>query len=80
VPCGGLTVDACVLCDLMPIALDRSCGRDPVGRSSPKGCSRPTRPPRMSQAAAGMKREQTEGLERGIRVKGIKHKCIGKIL
>jgi hypothetical protein len=34
----------------------------------------------MSQAAAGMKREQTEGLERGIRVKGIKHKCIGKIL
>jgi hypothetical protein len=54
---GGLTVCSCVLCKLMPIALDRSSGRDPVGRSSRKGGSRLARPPRTSQATIGMERE-----------------------
>jgi hypothetical protein len=61
--------------------MDRSSGRDPVGKSSPKGCSRLARPPRISQAAAGTKREWNWGLEERIRAKEIK-KCnyIDKIL
>jgi hypothetical protein len=43
---------------LTSVALDRSFGRDPIGKSSPKGYSRSVRPPRTSQAAARMKREQ----------------------
>jgi hypothetical protein len=54
----GLTVGACVLRDPALIALDRSSVRDPVERSSSKGCSRSAKPPRTSQAATGTKREQ----------------------
>jgi hypothetical protein len=45
-----------VICKLAPVALDRSSGRDPVGKSSLKGSSRSARPPRTSQAITGMKR------------------------
>jgi hypothetical protein len=69
---GGLTVCSCVLCELTQVALDRSSGRDPIGRSSPKGCSRLARPPRMSQSIAGMEREQNWGLEGRVRAKEIK--------
>jgi hypothetical protein len=54
---GGLTVCSYVLRELAPVALDRSSGRDHVGRSSPKGGSRLARAPRMSQATAGTERE-----------------------
>jgi hypothetical protein len=40
---GSLTVDICVVCELASITLDHSSERDPVGRSSPKGCSRSAR-------------------------------------
>jgi hypothetical protein len=69
---GGLTVYSCIVHELTPIALDRFSGRDPIGRSSPKGCSRSVRPPRTSQTATGMKRERNWGLEERIRAKGTK--------
>jgi hypothetical protein len=69
---GGLTARFWVMRELTPVALDCSSGRDPVGKSSSKGCSRSARPPRMSQATAGMKRERNWGLEERIRVKEIK--------
>jgi hypothetical protein len=56
-PYGGLTIGACVLHDLVSVSLDHFSRRDPIGRSSLKGCSRPARPPRSSQAAAETKRE-----------------------
>jgi hypothetical protein len=66
---GSLTVGLCVLRDLAPVAFDRSSGREPVRKSSPKGCSRLARPPRTSQAAVEMKREHNWGLEKRIRAK-----------
>jgi hypothetical protein len=62
--------------ELTPIALDHFSGRDPIGRSPPKGCSRSVRPPRMSQATAGMKRERNWGLEERIWAKEIKNKNV----
>jgi hypothetical protein len=53
---GGLTVYSCIVHELTPIALDHFSGRDPIGRSSPKGCSRSVRPPRTSQTTTGMKK------------------------
>jgi hypothetical protein len=69
-----------VVCRLAPVALDRFFGRDPVGRSSSKGCSRSARSPRTSQATAGMKRERNLGLKERIRAKEIKMKSNDKIL
>jgi hypothetical protein len=69
---GGLTARFWVIRELTPVALDRSSGRDPVGRSSPKNCSRSTRLPRMSQAAVGTEREQNWHLEERVRAKEIK--------
>jgi hypothetical protein len=54
-------------------ALDHSSGRDPVGRSSPKGCPRSARPPRTSQAIVGMKRGQNWRLKERTRAKEIKN-------
>jgi hypothetical protein len=71
---GGLTTRFWVMHKLAPVALGLSSGRDPVRRSSPQGCSRLATPPRMSQAAAGMKREWNWCLEERIRAKGIKTK------
>jgi hypothetical protein len=58
-----------VMRELTPVALDCSFGRDPVGKSSPKGYCRSVRPPRTSHAAAGTKREHNWGLEERIRAK-----------
>jgi hypothetical protein len=69
---GGLTVCSYVLRELTPITLDRSSGRDPVGRSSTKGGSRLARPPRTSHATGGTKREYNWGLEERVRAKEIK--------
>jgi hypothetical protein len=77
---GGLTACYWVVCRLAPVALDRFFGRDPVGRSSSKGCSRSVRSPRTSQATAGMKRERNLGLKERIRAKEIKMKSNDKIL
>jgi hypothetical protein len=52
--------------------LDRFSGRDPVGRSLSKCCSRSAKPPRMSQATVRMKSEQNRGLKKRIRVKEVK--------
>jgi hypothetical protein len=68
----GLTARFWVMRELAPIALDRSSGRDPAGKSSPKDCSRSARTSKTSQATAGTKRECNWGLEERIRVKGIK--------
>jgi hypothetical protein len=56
---GSLTTRFWVVHELTQIAFDRSFRRVPTERSSPKGCSRLARPPRMSQATAEMKREQS---------------------
>jgi hypothetical protein len=69
---GGLTACFLVVRELVPVTLDRSSERDPIGKSSRKGCSRSARPPRMSQATTGTKREQNWGLEERIRAKEIK--------
>jgi hypothetical protein len=69
---GGLTARFKVMRELVPIALDRSSGRDPVGKSSSKGCSRPVRHSRTSQATAKTKREHNWKLEERIRAKEIK--------
>jgi hypothetical protein len=57
---------------LVPVALDCFFGRDPVGRSLPKSCSKSATPLRTSQAATRMKREWNLGLEERIRAKEIK--------
>jgi hypothetical protein len=68
-----MTVCSWVIRKLAPDALDRSLDRsfrrDPVGKRSPKGCSRSARPPRTSQATARTKREQSWGLEKRNRAK-----------
>jgi hypothetical protein len=46
--------------------------RDPIGRSSPNGCSRSARPPRMPLTTVGRKREHNCDLEERIGAKGIK--------
>jgi hypothetical protein len=73
-PGGGLIVCSHIAREPMPIALDRFSGRDLIGRSSPKGCSRSERAPRTSQTTAGMKREHNLGLEERIKAKEMKNK------
>jgi hypothetical protein len=58
--------------ELTLVTLDRSSGWDLIRRSLPKCCSRSARPPRTSQATAGMEREQNWGLEERVRAKEIK--------
>jgi hypothetical protein len=77
---GGLTARFWVVRKLMPVTLDCSSGRDHVGKSSPKGCSRSAKPPRTSQVATGTKREHNCSLEEIIRAKEIKSKNIDKFL
>jgi hypothetical protein len=36
---GGLTVCSCIAREPASVTLDRFSGRDPIRRSSPKGCS-----------------------------------------
>jgi hypothetical protein len=60
---GSLTVCHCVVRRLAPVALDCFSRRDPVGRRSPKGCSRLAWLPRTSQATTGTKGEWNLGLE-----------------
>jgi hypothetical protein len=69
---GGLTVCSYVLHELTPVALDHSSGRDPIGRSSPKGCFMLVRPLRTPQAIARMEREHNWGLEERVRAKEVK--------
>jgi hypothetical protein len=68
------------MCELASIALDCFSGKDPIGRSSPKCCSRSARPARTSQVTVWMKREWNWGLEERIRAKEIKTKNIDKFL
>jgi hypothetical protein len=64
-----LTAHFWVLSKLTPVALDRSSGSGPIGKSSPKGCSRLAWPPRTSQGTAGMEREHNWRLEERSRAK-----------
>jgi hypothetical protein len=69
---GGLTNRFWLMRELVPVVLDRSSGRDSVGKSSSKGCSILVRLTRTSQATVGTKRECNWGLEERIRAKEIK--------
>jgi hypothetical protein len=60
----------------MPVSLDRSSGRDPVGKSLPNNCSRSARPHTTSQVTAGTKREWNLGLEERTRAKEIKNRKV----
>jgi hypothetical protein len=62
--------------NLRRFTLDRFSWREPVRRSSPKGCSRLARAPRMPQIDVGAKRERNWGWksELGQRIK--KNECI----
>jgi hypothetical protein len=73
---GGLTARFWVMRELTPVALDCSSESCPIGKSSPKGCSRSARPPRTSQAAVRMKREQNCRLKEKTREKNKNRKVL----
>jgi hypothetical protein len=67
-----MTAHFWVMHELTLVALHHSSGRDPIGKSLPKCCSRSTRSPRTSQAAVETKKERNWGLEERIKAKEIK--------